>query len=243
MKIYKFKDLSSKDFHPHFLQIILKNTIWCSSPNQLNDGDEFKFELDYEASEKTADLLSKVVSKYRTSNFSSPDKSAMMALKNKRLKSIAEPLIRGMIQKCRDTIGIASFSCINNDEHLWDEYGGKGNGACIEINIPDSLVGKSYHRVYYAPQKNLHIDSFLESVLLGDGGKRAYRNSLLTKTKKWSKEDEIRFIGDRQNVNFIIDGYINEVTFGSKVPQDTLKQLIAQIEGHCSSSNIKINRP
>ncbi|MEC4677976.1 MAG: hypothetical protein VST69_04400, partial [Nitrospirota bacterium] len=138
MKIYKFKDLSFEGDHPHFLQIVLKNSIWCSSPTRLNDKNEFKFELDYEPSEKTAHLLEQVVSRYRTTNHSPPSQSVALALENKKLKAMSEPIIRKVTQGCRDDVGITSFSVIKSAEHLWDEYGGKGNGVCIEINIPDS---------------------------------------------------------------------------------------------------------
>jgi hypothetical protein len=48
MKIYKFKDLTDEQKHSHFLQIVLKNSIWCARPDSLNDEDEFIFTLDYD---------------------------------------------------------------------------------------------------------------------------------------------------------------------------------------------------
>ena len=57
---------------------------------------------------------------------------------------------------------------------------------------------------------------------------------------KGSQEEEIRFIGKRQKVNLIMDGFISEVIFGPKVPAHTLNQLEANIINHCSSNNIKI---
>jgi hypothetical protein len=65
---------------------------------------------------------------------------------------------------------------------------------------------------------------------------------LLTKTKKWSQEEEMRFIGKQQNVNLIIDGYISEITFGAQVPEHTLKQVEANIVNHCKANNIKITK-
>jgi len=125
---------------------------------------------------------------------------------------------------------------------LWEEYGGNGNGVFIEINIPDHLVGQSYHRVHYVPDKIFHVDSFLESTLFPEKLFETYRNILLTKTKKWTQEEEIRFIGNRQDVNLLFDGYISEVTFGPHVPQDTFVQLVANIADHCRASNIRITK-
>jgi hypothetical protein len=242
MKIYKFRDLTDEKKHSHFYQIVLQNTIWCASPDSLNDENEFKFKLDYNPSQFTANLLSQVVEKYRSTNYFPPDLSALLVLKHNRLEVIAAPIIDNLISSSRNTIGIISFSVIKGDEHLWKEYGGEGNGACIEINIPDLLIGKSYHRVHYVSEKMFHIDSFLESALYQDKAFEAFRNILLTKTKKWSQEEEIRFIGKDQNVNLILDGYISEVTFGAQVPENTFKQVKVNIFNHCKTNNIKITK-
>jgi hypothetical protein len=144
MKIYKFKDLSKPEKHSHFYQIVLQNTIWCAKPDDLNDTEEFKFKIDYKPSSATADLLSQVITQYRTTNLLPPHLSASLVLERDRLKEIASPIINNLINKCRSTIGVISFSIIKTDENLWHEYGGKGNGVCIEINIPDPLINKSY---------------------------------------------------------------------------------------------------
>jgi hypothetical protein len=242
MKIFKFKDLSDKKKHSHFYQIVLQNSIWCAKPDSLNDEDEFKFKLDYKPSSHTAHLLSQVVTKYRTTNYLPPDISTSLVLKHNRLEAIAAPIITDVINKCRNTIGVVSFSITNTDDHLWDEYGGKGNGVCIGIQIPDVFINLSYHPVRYVSEKIFHVDSFLESALFQDRAFNTYRNILLTKTRKWVQEEEIRFIANRQEVNMIIDGHITEITFGTNVPAHTLKQVTANIVRHCNATNIKITK-
>lgn len=240
MKIYKFKDLTDEKKHAHFYQIVLQNTIWCARSDSFNDENEFKIKLDYNPSAFTAKLLSQVVTKYRTTNYFPPNLSVSFALGHKRLEEIAEPIINNMIRNCRNEIGVVCFSITKTADHLWGEYGGEGNGVCIEINIPNNLIGKSYHRVHYVSQKIFHVDSFLESALFQDRAFEIYKDILLTKTKKWSQEEEMRFIGNRQDVNLIIDGYISEVIFGPNVPEHTLNQVEANIVDHCSSNNIRI---
>lgn len=237
MKLYKFKDLSDESKHSHFLQIVLNNTIWCAKPDSLNDDEEFNFKINYEPSLHTANLLSKVIEKYRTTNHIDPRLSASMALQHNTLENRAAPIIDDLILKCRKSIGITSFSLTNTDDHLWKEYGGNGNGVSIEINIPDSLVGQSYHHVKYVPEKVFHVDSFLEAVLFN----KAFEMILLTKTKaKWEQEEEIRFIGNRQEVNLIINGYISEITFGPNVSTSSLNQLMAAIANHCNTNQIRV---
>jgi hypothetical protein len=242
MKIYKFKDLTNEKKHSHFYQIVLQNAVWCAKPRSLNDEDEFKLKLDYHPSPRTSDLLTQVVARYRTTNFLPPHLSVSLVLQNKRLEAIAAPIIKEVIDKSRDTIGIASFSVTKADDHLWTEYGGKGNGVCIEIEIPDKFINISFHPVHYVPEKVFHVDSFLESALFPDKAFETYRNILLTKTKKWSREEEIRFVSKRPEVNVIIDGRITEITLGAHVPVHTMEQVEASIIDHCKANDIKITK-
>jgi len=241
MKIYKFKDLSDQSTYPHVLQIVLNNSIWCAKPDSLNDDEEFKFKLDYGPSANTLSLLSEIIVQHRTTNFLPPNTSASMVIENSRLKSIAAPIIEDLIEKCRNSIGITSFSMNKNDDCLWEKYGGRGNGVCVEINIPDYLIDHSYHKVHYVAEKIFHVDSFLESALYADKAFATFSNILLTKTRtRWEQEEEIRFIGNRQEVNFIIDGHISEIIFGSNVPVNTFNQLMAEIAEHCNSNLINV---
>jgi len=239
MKLYKFKDLTDESKHYHFLQIVLDNTIWCAKPDSLNDDEEFNFKINYEPSSRTANLLSKVINTYRTTSYLDPCVSASMALQNNSLQGKATPIIDNLIQECRRTIGITSFSLTNTDNHLWEEYGGKGNGVSVEINISDSLVGQSYHRVRYVKEKVFHVDSFLEAVLSNKA--KAFEMILLTKTKdKWAQEEEIRFIGNRHEVNLIIDGYVSEITFGPNVSTDTFNNLMSVITDRCTANQTRV---
>ena len=63
MKLYKFKDFTEENNHPHFLQILLEKKIWCASPDSLNDENEFNFELDYIPTPNTASLLAQLIAK------------------------------------------------------------------------------------------------------------------------------------------------------------------------------------
>lgn len=242
MKIYKFRELTDETKRQRFLPIVLENTAWCAKPDDLNDQDEFRFSLDYTPSNKTAGLLAEFISRYRITKRFPPQLSVAMVLATGKLQEITAPHVAQIIHQCRTTIGVTSFSLVKTDNHLWEEYGGLGNGAYVEIDIPDDLVDESYHRVHYVQEKTFHIDSFLESALLLENKITNFRNILLTKTKKWAQEEEIRFIGKRQDVNFIVNGTITEVGFGPHVPNDTYERIMAEIARHCRVKNIRIVR-
>lgn len=219
--------------------MVLGNVIWCAKPDSLNDENEFKFKLKFDPSLNTADLLSQLIERYRTTDYSLPNLSASRVLRENTLEQFVAPIIENLVHQCRNTIGVTSFSAIKTDS-LWNKYGGNGNGVCVEINIPDSLIGQTYHRVDYVAEKVFHVDCFLKSALSSDMGSGIFRNILLTKTMEWSDEEEIRFIGKLLDVNLIIDGHISEITFGSRIPLDILKKLKDEIANHCHSNNIII---
>lgn len=240
MKIYKFKDFTDPGKRSHFYQIVLSNSIWCVIADSLNDEDEFKFKLNYTPSSRIYSLLSQIVAKYKTTD-TPPHISAFLALKNETLEVSAAPIINHLINKCRTTIGIVSFSLMDTDDYLWAEYGGNGNGACIEIEIQDKLVGNGYYLVNYVSEKVFHVDLFLESALFPDLVINTFTNILLTKRKKWSEEKEIRFIANRQEVNMILlDARINRITFGANVPTKVFNQVKAKIDTHCNLNAIDI---
>jgi hypothetical protein len=161
MRLYKFKDLTDNATHDHFLQIVLDKCIWCASPASLNDADEFRFRLDYQPTPRTLPLLINAIATFGA-NLLPPQLPASHAITNERLEFLAAPVIAAMIENCRTSIGVTSFSMDKEDSHLWDLYGGHHNGACIEIEIPDDHIGHRYHPVEYLSDRVFHVDLFLE---------------------------------------------------------------------------------
>ena len=247
MKIYKYKDVRNinEENESYFYQIILNNSIWCAKPNSLNDKDEFKIEIDCNKSPNTEKLLQQFIMNLKYDNAASPPHhlSAISLFGNKEIRKITKPIIDEMIQKMRNDIGIASFSELKNNKHLWNMYGGQGNGACIEIDIPCDLLGKSFFRVKYVKKKRYHIDSFIEATLYNNN-EYYHEIFLLTKTKMWTKEKEIRFVSKKQDVNVHLDDgcYISEIILGKNVPWDKLSEIERNISDHCNLNDIKITK-
>jgi hypothetical protein len=235
MKIYKFKDLSVIKNHPHFFQILFENKIWCASPESLNDSEEFCFKMDYRPSEHTEHLLTKIMEKFGKAGFS-PEMAAAHTLRDNKLEAFSNPIVKGLIDECRSTIGVTSFTSVGMGEQLWENYGGSGNGAVVEFEISDSLLGDTFHPVGYVPERIFHVDVFLKSQVTD--ARPIFRNILCTKTLSWSPEKEIRFLGKTPNVNFTLDSPITNVTLGSLVSDDIVNQVIS----HCEKRGINIIR-
>lgn len=232
MKIYKFKDLRRENLHSHFFQILEENKVWCAAPSSLNDSSEFNFSMDYVPSQRTALLLSSMLQKLGTKTFS-PYMTASYTILNNIIEDITKPEVEKIIEKCRNTIGVTSFSLSQNEPWLWETYGGQGVGAVVEFEIADSDLGEIYHLVDYRRQSVFHVDLFMESIL--GGAEEIFRKILCTKTLKWELEKEIRFLGKSPDVNITFDAPITKIIIGQDVPLP----LIKIIEQRCTNKNIE----
>lgn len=115
MKLYKFKDFTEENNHPHFLQIVLERKIWCASPDSLNDENEFNFELDYIPTPNTASLLAQLIAQNRplgTWNPFPPNYVASQTLKNNTLENHARAIVDNIIRMTRSELGVTSFSAV-----------------------------------------------------------------------------------------------------------------------------------
>jgi len=234
MKIYKYKDLRDKSFHHHLFQIIDGNKVWCAAPESLNDEHEFSFKIDYKPSEDTATLLMKMLEKLGKSRFP-PDMTASFAILNNKLEEYMQPLIGYIVRQCRKSIGVTSFSAEKSGSWLWKKYGGEGNGVVVEFELSDQSLGHTFHPVEYVSTRVFHIDVFLNSQI-GDSS-QIFRNILCTKTKRWEKEKEIRFLGKTPNVNITFEAPVTGLKIGNNVPDS----LAEKLTNHCKSRDLKVN--
>ena len=233
MKIYKFKDLRDNKNHVHLYQIIDENRIWCAAPSTLNDDREFSFEIDYRFTEETTSLLYDFICYYGNRQEQVLE-TVMHTIFNNKLKNYVRPIARKLVRQCRSQIGVTSFSTKHNCQRLWDEYGGHGNGAIVEFELPDSLIGKTFHLVNYVDERIFHMNEFLRY----RAGHEAslYRHMLCTKLMKWSHEEEIRFLGRVNNVSLYFDIPITSVFTGPHVPTPCMEEIYSK----CQSSNIRV---
>jgi hypothetical protein len=233
MRLFKYRDLSSRcnEALERVFTILRDQTFWCARPNTLNDPEEFVWECDYSPSEATSGLLATVLT--LTTGKSRPDAMgrAEAAILEGRLEPIARPVFVGMIEQCRNEIGLACFATSASNDVMWDRYGGRGEGVCIEIDSPDSLLHTQLHRVQYPRRKRLHVDQMLSAFTSRASAKIVYEVALLSKPASWAAEAEVRFVARQQDVAVrISDSSIVHLHLGSKLIPDTVAQLKRQIE-------------
>jgi hypothetical protein len=165
--------------------------VWCASPDTLNDPQEFVWQCDYTPTRATLMLLTRVLVKARGRTVTDAQSIAAAAIHNGRLKPIAKPVFDGVIEQCRNEIGVACFGATPDNPILWRRYGGDGAGVCIEFEVPAALFGSQLHRVECPKEKRLHVDQLLRAFVDHNEALVVYKAALLSKPSCWAEEEKI----------------------------------------------------
>jgi hypothetical protein len=207
MKIYKYRDFSSpsEDDFGRLEDSVHRLLVWCARPDTLNDPQEFVWQCDYTPTPATPALLAGVLVKARGRTNTDAQGIAAAAIQNGRLEVIAKPVFDGMIEQCRNEIGLACFGATPDNPTLWRRYGGDGAGVCIEFDVPADLLGTQLHRVEYPKEKRLHVDQLLRAFVDRNEAQVVYDVALLSKPSSWADEEEIRFVSQRHSILVAID--------------------------------------
>ena len=216
MKIYKYREVDASDDRSvaRLTRIVRDGFIWCARPDTLNDPEEFAWAPDFTPSPNTLDVLEVLLQKANRQPAPDARRRAQTVLERGVLESLGRPVIADMIRKMRGEVGVACFGSTGDNPVLWSRYAGDGRGVVIEIDVPESLLGTQLHRVIYDDDRSIHIDDFIRSMDERDTGIGAFA-TLLTKTRSWSPEQEIRFCSREQQVEVRIDGStVTGVVFG-----------------------------
>ena len=206
MKVYKYRDFAKpcdRDFER--LATMLNRQFWCTPPAKLNDPEEFVWKCDCSATPETIDLLTEVLIHIVGRSHREAQLLASREVEAGRLTPLAQPIVAKMIQQCRDEIGLVCLGTSPDNEILWQRYGGRGAGVCIELDVPDGLLGTQLRRVQYHDEKRIHIDQFIRAFIDVTRVAEVYTLALLSKPSFWAQEEEIRFISRRQAVPVVID--------------------------------------
>lgn len=233
MKIYKYRSVNPRDVAgcSRLAQIVNHKLVWCARPDTLNDPDEFAWTCDFTQSPKTLDVVAGLLQKTKGHCPSEALRRAKVVLERGAFEPLGKPVIEEMIKKMRDEIGVACFGSTPDNPLLWSRYAGEGTGVSVEFDVPDSLLGSQLHRVVYEDNRRIHIDEFIRSMDERDAAVGVYA-TMLTKTKYWEPEEEIRFLSKRQQVEVRIDdSTVTSVVLGPRATA-TAEATVRQLAGH-----------
>jgi len=228
VEIYKYRAFSdpTDDDYRRLADLVHRNLVWCARSDTLNDPREFIWRCEYTTTTETIDLLTEVLVLARGRTHADARHLAEIAINTGRLDNIARPVIDGMIQQCRDEIGLSCFGGTPTNAILWQRYAARSAGVCIEYQVPDDLLKTQLHRVQYAQEKHLHIDQILRAYVDGAFAQDVYDLALLTKPIEWADEEEIRFVSRGHSIAVAIDrAKTIRVILGSALRPDVLRTI------------------
>ena len=229
MKLYKYREISTSDdvSFERLSSILLGQSFWCATPASLNDPEEFIWECDYTPTPSTVSLLADLLIKYNGRDSATALEIASTSVNSDRLRELAPTIVRDIIEKCRNEIGVSCFGTSASNPIMWERYGGKGAGVCIEIDVPNSYLNQLLYRVNYPLRKVIHIDQLIEASLNDTSSLAVYSIALLSKPPFWATEEEIRFISNQQNISVnITDSTISNLTLGTLVDSVTTERIL-----------------
>lgn len=228
MKLYKYRDFSNpsdEDFR-RLETLLHREVFWCARPDTLNDPEEFAWTSDYTPSATTEELLTDLLVRVMGRTSMQAQERSSAAISNGRLAALAKPIFEGMIQQCRNEIGLVCFGTSPDNSCLWQRYGGGGAGICVEIEVPAQLLEKQLFRVQYSFAKSIHVDQLMRAFLDPNHVREVYTLALLSKPTSWATEEEIRFVSRRQAVLVRIDGSrITRLIFGEALMPAVRKRI------------------
>ena len=207
MKMYKYRDFScpNADDFDRLEGSVHRHLVWCARADTLNDPEEFIWTCDYTATSATVELLARVLVRVRGRTLAKARSIADIAIRAGQLEIASKPAIIGIIQQCREQVGLACFGSAPDNNILWGRYGGDGAGVCIEFEVPDDLLGTQLYWVHYNQEKRLHLDQLMRAFVENGNGQAVYDMALLSKPSSWATEEEIRFVSKGHSIQVAID--------------------------------------
>jgi hypothetical protein len=228
VKLYKYRDFSlpTEDDFDRLARVLTQQAFWAARPEALNDPEEFSWACDYTPTDRTPSLLTDVLVTYRGQTLDQAAFLATEAIRNERVAPLAGPVVRKLVDACRDQVGLICFGDSGSNPCLWERYAGGGTGICIEVDVADALMNSQIHRVQYPVEKTVHIDTFLEASTPRGAITPLFAAALLSKPRYWSPEAELRFVSKRQNVAVRLAGSrITSLVIGDKLSRDTRNRI------------------
>ena len=211
MRLYKYRSIDNLD---RDLSLYSNNYFWASSKEELNDENEFTYNVQPFFEElKVYEEIAK--------------KGLGSAESVHRVKEIAEDFF-----KYAKSCGVFSLSKNPNEDSMWSLYASKGEGYCLVFDS-DELM-KIVDDVISVQRFLLPVDyaNSVPKMVSRDMNdqKLILTKILATKSKSWIKESEVRIVTDRPGKQRFLPSALIGVIFGTNTDEETKKKILAAFE-------------
>lgn len=213
MKLYKYRSI---DYLDRDLSLYSNNYFWASSKEELNDENEFTYNVQpfFEELKVYEEIAKKGLGSVESVH---------------RVKDIAEDFF-----KYAKSCGVFSLSKNPNEDSMWSLYASKGEGYCLVFDS-DNLM-KIVDDVISEQRFLLPVDyaNSVPKIVSRDMNdqKLILTKMLATKSTGWTHEDEVRIVTDKCGKQKFLPSALQGVIFGSNTKEETKNKILSAFKGH-----------
>lgn len=238
-KYRKLYDSDTMELDKYTLDILMNDRIFFSKVNNFNDPYDFlpTINLDPEIIERFCNEVLPVEVGERF-------KQAIALTSEKEI-------IKQLVEGLRDNLAVFCATRDHKNFLMWSHYGDNHKGICIAIktykNIENNDVlhvetdqfkeirnrsNETYFPLFPVQYRNMRPSQF---DCVGNTNNNKVLEFMLTKSKVWEYEDEVRAVMQISNTDTQLvklkQNQIAEVFIGSQVPEEIKNKLIEKLEG------------
>tara|TARA_E500000318_G_scaffold33562_1_gene33124 strand:+ start:2180 stop:2980 length:801 start_codon:yes stop_codon:yes gene_type:complete len=186
--LYKYRSVSNEEF---LRQIFVEHKLYFSRVSDFNDPFDCKFRSSFEATEREKASYSKRLARQYDGHLPRALRRQKESVYRKSLAGNVQSLAHELERKwldIRNNLGICSFSKVRDEILMWSHYADSHKGICIEfIDDPtDKFMARAQPVIY---SKDYPVINRLK-----DSNDECLKKALLTKSDRWSYEEEYRAI-------------------------------------------------
>jgi hypothetical protein len=200
--------------------------IFLCPPSLLND--PFDCQLDVDVSDPLTALNSELESAGLTPDIVKYIAGSECGFK----KPTEEAYYKAVIRKSFDQVGVACFSRNPASNLMWSHYGDSHRGVCIGYSFPretSQFLADVEYRDGYPPN---HMPCF-SGMTCGTDWRNFINTMLLTKSKEWAYEREVRVLLPGKAGGFLDlhPSSLSMVVMGMRMPESDRNELL-ELLGH-----------
>ncbi|GAB1346550.1 DUF2971 domain-containing protein [Cloacibacterium normanense] len=209
--LFKYRTIDST------IKILENNSLWFSKPNEFNDP------FDCQIIPNTENTLEEIESFIR--------RNSKNKLNNREVKNLAfetfntpnrwKQILENTFSKIINNTGICCFARNEKNLLMWSHYSNFHKGVCIKFDI---LKDKDF---FVYPLSVNYRDDYPNYNHLKSNDKDLVNDIVLSKSKDWCYEQEIRVIKIKKNglIEFKKDSLV-EIIFGCKTSNEDIEKIV-----------------